>query len=265
LAVDTILIDAHVHYYDCYERNAFFSGAEKNFHRAAEALDSAGAYRSCLLLSETSRDHYFEDWWNEADRGSEGDWQFRKTSEDCSLYAAHAGGPPLAVIAGRQIVTSERLEVLALGCRAEIDDGQGLDATLEAVGCQAALAVLPWGFGKWWFRRGRLLATAIEAHDPSLVSLGDNGGRPVVSPTPKQFAAAQARGYAILPGTDPLSLPSETARAGGYGFALEASWDEQRPFAAIKDALARREADVRSFGKRVDPVRFLINQVRIRL
>ena len=265
MTTNTILIDAHVHFYGCYERNAFFAGAEKNFRRAAEELDSVGAYLGCLLLSETSRDHYFEDWWNEADRGSQGDWQFRKTSEDCSLYATRAGGPPIAVIAGRQIATSERLEVLALGCRGEFDDGQDLDATLDAVSRRAALAVLPWGFGKWWFRRGRLISTAIEAHDPSRVSLGDNGGRPVASPTPKQFATAQARGYAILPGTDPLSLPSETARAGGYGFALEVSWDEQRPFAAIKNALARREADLRSFGKRVDPARFLINQVRIRL
>jgi hypothetical protein len=265
LAINTILVDAHVHFYGCYEEKAFFAGAERNFQRAAEALDSAGAYQGCLLLSETSRDHYFDAWWRAADREHDGDWQFRKTAEDCSLYVAHAGAPPLAIIAGRQIVTSEGLEVLALGCRAEFDDGQDLGATLEAVARRAAIAVLPWAFGKWWFRRGQLISAAIEARDPSCVSLGDNGGRPRASPMPRQFAAAQARGYAILPGTDPLPLPAETARAGGYGFALDAAWDEQRPFASVRDALRGRQSKLKSFGKRVDLTRFLINQVKIRL
>ena len=57
-----ILVDGHVHFYDCYRRDAFFSGARRNFKRAAEDLKFSEAYHGCLLMSETSRDHHFSTW-----------------------------------------------------------------------------------------------------------------------------------------------------------------------------------------------------------
>ena len=265
MGVSNILVDSHVHYYDCYRQEAFFSGAARNFDGAARALKVSENYRGCLLLSETSQDHYFSAWRAEAERSGDGEGPFQKTEEACSLLFARPGQPPLTIIAGRQIATAERLEVLALGHDGEFADGQDLASTLEAVAQTSALAVIPWGFGKWWFKRGRLLSTALKAGNPANLRLGDNGGRPRGAPASAIFTAARAQGYGILPGTDPLDLPEETGRAGGYGFALETAWDAERPFASLKAALEAEGPDIRSFGSRVGLAKFLISQIRIRL
>ena len=76
--------------------------------------------------------------------------------------AIRPGTLPVLVIAGRQIVSAERIEVLALGTRTQIPDGQPLAATIDAVRADGALAVLPWGFGKWWGARGRMVDAYLE-------------------------------------------------------------------------------------------------------
>ena len=67
-----------------------------------------------------------------------------------------------------------------------------------------ALPVLPWGFGKWLGICGPLIAEEIATARPGELFLGDNSGRPAMSPRPRLFARAEARGLAVLPGSDPL-------------------------------------------------------------
>ena len=271
MASSTLLVDGHVHFYDCYRQAAFFAGALENFAAAAKRLKLSHGFQGCLLMTETAQDHRFSAWRREAeDQRANGqragdDGAFQKTAEDCSLTFVAPGGASLAIVAGRQIVTAERLEVLALGHDGEFADGLDLDDTLAAVARSGALAAIPWAFGKWWSERGRLVAAKVAGTPASELYLGDNGGRPSCSGTPAIFKAAQKRGYVILPGSDPLPFASETARAGGYGFMLEGEWDENRPFASIKAALARRGPQLKTFGTRVGPLKFMIDQVRMRL
>lgn len=53
-------------------------------------------------------------------------------------------------MAGRQIVTAEKLEVLALGTDLDIDDGRPIREVLSLVTENGGLPVIPWGAGKWW-------------------------------------------------------------------------------------------------------------------
>ena len=266
MALSTILVDGHVHFYDCYREAPFFQGVRDNFGAAAKTLKASGDLQGCLLMTETARDHRFAAWRQETEKTRDGgDTPFRKTAEDCSLTYADPGGTPLAIVAGRQIVTAERLEVLAFGHDGPFADGQDLESTLAAVAGSGALAALPWAFGKWWSKRGQLVARRVANTPPSELYLGDNGGRPRGTPVPDIFLAAKKRGYGILPGSDPLPFASETARSGGYGFALKAEWDAMRPFASLKAALETSAGTIETFGNRVGPVKFLIDQLRLRL
>jgi hypothetical protein len=50
-----ILIDAHVHIYDCFDLEKFFDSAYANFKSAAEQLGHTNDFTGILLLAETSK------------------------------------------------------------------------------------------------------------------------------------------------------------------------------------------------------------------
>jgi SAM-dependent methyltransferase len=182
-----------------------------------------------------------------------------------AVVAIRPGTLPVLVIAGRQIVSAERIEVLALGTRTQIPDGQPLAATIDAVRADGALAVLPWGFGKWWGARGRMFDAYLETAPAGEIFLGDNGGRPIGAPAPRQFALAAARSMLILPGSDPLPLAGEIERIGRYGLALRLKLDLDRPARALKAHLEGLERQPASFGRLQSPGRFLAAQLALRL
>lgn len=261
-----LLVDAHVHLYDCFERAVFFDGALENFRAAARALGLAVQPAGCLMFTEAAGYHYFRGFRAEAGSGGEGGaWSFVRTGEDCSLIAKRNTGEEILVVAGRQIATEERLEVLALGSEEEVPDGRAIRPTLDAVLDSGAIAVLPWGFGKWWFGRGVLMAEVVRSLDPTQVFLGDNGGRPQVSPRPRLFRLAESRHIKILPGTDPLPFPSEAAKAGGYGFVLEGRVARDRPGASLKDLLRRQKTQPALYGRLEGLGRFCRNQILMRV
>ena len=262
-----LLVDGHVHFYPCYDRSVFFDGALANFRAAAAALGLASGATGCLMFSETARDRYFRALRSGAGAGAAaaGPWRFERTGETDSLIALRDGGGEILLIAGHQIETAERLEVLSLGSDADIPDGLEIGPTLEAVQESGGLAVLPWGFGKWWFARGALLEAQLRTIDPAGVFLGDNGGRPGLFPSPGLFRLARERGMRILPGTDTLPLPHEAARAGRYGFVLEGAV-ERRQAAGCVRALARGlAAQPRVYGRLEGLGAFCRNQVMLRL
>jgi hypothetical protein len=242
------LVDAHVHVHRCFDERVFFDSALTNLRAAngerAGGLDSIG----CLLFTEAAGADIFSGLSARAsDRG--GLWQFRPTDEDCSLIACRDGEMSLVVVAGRQIVSAEQIEVLALGTTATLPDGGTLAQTLAAVRAAGALPALPWGFGKWLGRRGRLIAQQIASARPGELFLGDNGGRPALSPRPRLFALAEARGVAVLPGSDPLPIAQEVSKVARYGFVLQATFDAAAPFAGIRGALAGLAGSPEPFGR----------------
>ena len=108
-----ILVDAHVHIYECFDIEKFFDLTYSNFKSTAERIDYEKEFIGVLLLSETSKDNWFHRLTNYADgkglqgKRKPGDWTFHKTEEDSSLYGKSTGSKELFVIAGKQIVTLE--------------------------------------------------------------------------------------------------------------------------------------------------------------
>ena len=164
-------------------------------------------------------------------------WAIESTGDPAAL-AITSGNRRLLLVAGRQVVAREGLEVLLLGTTARVPDGQPIRDVLAQGAGLGALRVIPWGAGKWWFGRGRLLRDLMTAVVPGDgFFLGDGGGRPFFWSTPSHFRDAERRGIAILPGTDPLPFPHQTGRAGSYGFRLEGALELASPGEGIKAAL----------------------------
>ncbi|MFQ5610354.1 MAG: hypothetical protein ACE5F8_08825, partial [Woeseiaceae bacterium] len=207
------------------------------------SVDSHG----CLLFTESAWDHHFRTFRDEVREMPPG-WSFAQTDEAESVLALHAGKPALLMIAGRQIVTADGLEVLALGTDREFADGEETRAALEAVRDSGALAVLPWGFGKWWFRRGRLVREILADSGNGAFFLGDNGGRPRLSVTPRVLREGRRRGFRVLPGSDPLPFARQVSTVGSRGFAFDCRLDPARPARSIRQALGDRACGLESFG-----------------
>jgi hypothetical protein len=259
-------VDAHTHLYPMYNRVVFFDGALAHVSAAAERIAPGQSYWGCLLFSETVRDHAFLELSRQAAEGvAVGRWSLRPTAEVGSLLASREGEDRLILVAGRQIQTAEDLEVLALFCESEIPERLPLRSALAEVCGRDALAVLPWGFGKWWLGRGRLLDSLLRSDYAMRLALGDNGGRPIGFPTPPAFRLAESTGRLVLPGSDTLPLDSEMGQAAHYGFVLEGSVECERPGTALKRLLLSQTKSPPPFGRRVGLGRFVRNQIKLRL
>lgn len=254
------LVDAHVHFHTCYDPQTFLDGALRNFQRNLQgtAAELAQPWTGFLLLAESAGAHWFRRWSNGLKTGG---WRFESTSEAESLLAVNGAGERLILVAGRQIVARERLEVLALGKDLEMLDGLPLCEVLERVRASGALPVLPWGFGKWWGRRGAVVAETLEQGGGELF-LGDNGGR--LGLEPALFRRARKLGIRLLPGSDPLPFARHARLAGSYGFVLPHAVDLERP-AEILLRRIRESGQPRAFGRRAGLPRFLRDQVGMQL
>jgi len=264
-----LLIDAHVHVYDCFDFCKFFDFAYANFKSAAENLGHADDFTGILLLAETSKDDWFYHLCEYAggkdlpDGKKAGEWQFYHTDENCSLTAKSDDLKKIVVIAGRQVVTAEGLEVLAIGTEKSFQDFLPIKVLIETVKEKSGIAVIPWGFGKWMGRRGDILKELIEAAQNGDFSLGDNGGRPSLMPTPYHFNLAKKKRIRNLPGTDPLPFRSEQKRVGSFGLSCRAKINPNYPAQSTKNAITDNNCTTYSYGSLERNIYFISKQIRM--
>ncbi len=194
-------------------------------------------------------------------------WQVRATGEEESLLLNHASRPGVRmfVVAGRQLVTREKLEVLALASLAKIDDGRPLADTVDEVRNCGGLAVLPWGAGKWLGKRGRIVSDYLQSASPDSLFVGDNGGRPDFWPRPALFDLAARRRIRLLPGSDPLPLTGEECRVATYGAAVEGHCSDETPASDLKGLLLDSKRNINAFGQKQGAWQFFRTQVALRL
>jgi hypothetical protein len=262
-----VLIDTHVHIHGCFPLAGFFDAAHANFERAARIQPgsrktSHDGFIGVLMLTETARADCFKRLSARADGEDSGlgEWRLRQTEETGSV-TAERHGQCLYIIAGRQIVTAESLEVLALGCEDFVPAGEPVRWVIDRVRSAGAIAVIPWGFGKWWGGRGKVVSGLLKDHERLGFFLGDNGGRTAFLGRPAHFEDARRDGIAILPGTDPLPFPAECGRAGSFGLVMHQPIDPARPAAEIKRLLTSTPLGMKPYGRLETPLRFIHNQI----
>lgn len=239
-------IDGHVHIYDCADPARFLSAVARNL----DAVDRDPDAEGCLILTESGDYRRFDDLADAAPGTLDG-WQVEPVPEDpAALKLVLGTGRTVWLIAGRQIVTSERIEVLTIGTTARFPDDRPIRETLTALREAGVPAVLPWGVGKWTGGRGRLVVEIFAEQGGRGVMLGDNGGRPRGWPKPSLFSEAEARHIPIIPGTDPLPLPGAEDTVASFGFVLPGHLDPEAPARDLVRRIAALTDQPETFGRR---------------
>jgi hypothetical protein len=257
------LVDGHVHIHPEFDRRRFFDAVAANFAAAARRLSLPATTPGVLMLTESSGAHVFEELAAAAGAEAVPGWSVSRTAEPLSLAMTRSGGARVYLVSGRQIVTSDRLEVLALAARDEVPDGLPLETAVARVKALGGVPVIPWGFGKWTGARRRRMADFLQSPVGDGVLLGDNGGRLALAPIPALLREAQQRGLPVVPGSDPLPFASQSERAGRYGFVLTAGVDSERPARTVVQYLLSRKDQPCPFGRLTPLPAFLISQLRM--
>jgi hypothetical protein len=256
------LADTHAHLYSCFPVQGYLENAIRNMGPGRRGPGAESTGTGCLLIAETATDRSFSRLLEAVPR-LEGRLSLRGTTEPETVIVASPAGVELVLVGGRQLVSSEGLEILVYGgARTEVEDGQSADSILERAADPDSVAIVPWGFGKWCFGRGGLVRRLLRERADSF-TLGDNGGRPVGTPRPGVFRLAAQLNVPILPGSDPLPLASQSSRVGSYGVVLPCIPDFDRPAAQLVSLLRDRAVPRATFGGRVGLVQFAIAQAKL--
>jgi len=216
------------------------------------------------MLAERAQDHAFESLIAQPELDG-GRWRFREAGDGLSLFASLDGEEVLTVIAGRQVVAQEGLEVLALCCHETFADGQPVEQTIEKVIEHGGLPVLPYGVGKWSGARGKLLNGLLHGALGEQLFLGDNAGRLALSGEPQPFAEARRRDRWILPGTDPLPFAGQASCVGRFGMVLPGPLDGDQPALSIKRLIESSQSQPKPYGRAAPLPGFLWAQTRMQL
>ncbi|AUW58825.1 hypothetical protein C1T17_12720 [Sphingobium sp. SCG-1] len=238
-----IAIDAHVHLHDPANAITHVKAA------CAQLYDTLGHISTAvLMLAEQAGHNVF---------GVLRD-SLEPSAEPEALWLGNRADPAL-IVAGRQIVSAEGLEILALACMDSVEDGLPARALVSRLLAQDAIVVLPWGVGKWLGKRGQLVRDLIATYPKGTLFLGDNGGRPSFWP---MSDVPQAR---VLSGSDPLPLPGSARRLGTFGTMLSTRLSRDHPLRDLKAALRNPAQPLVPFGRAASLARFSRDQIRLRL
>jgi hypothetical protein len=169
------------------------------------------------------------------------------------------------LLKGRQIVTKENLEVLAIGSGQTIENGIPIETVLERIIDKEEMAVLAWGFGKWLFGRSKIIKRIIKNYNSPDLLVGDNSARPTFWPIPRLFKGARALNISIINGSDPLPFAGEETKVGSYGFSVEGEFNENEPAKSLRDILVSPGLTIGFFGRRDNTISFFRRQSKIYL
>ena len=257
-------VDAHVHYPAQFGWRAFLEAAFANLDRWVGEVEAPAEFAGCLCFVDQAGGEGPGDLRAAVGAGESHllppGCELRATAEATASRIVRAQGASLLLVEGRQIATREGLEVLALSCATPLRDGLELEQTIDASQAAAALTVIPWGFGKWWGARGRLVSVALRSRREQPVYVGDNGNRLESGP-----AAARLEGGAgpVLAGSDPLPLDHHRDRALSYGFRIEGDLDPDRPGVTLRNHVASLRETPPTVGRRTGMARFIGDQLHM--
>ncbi len=252
-----ILADTHAHIYPVHDPAALIGGAAGRLRRAAKTADPIPA----LLLAE-GRGHNYFDRLRDGSHGLPGNFQVEPPVEGGAVRVSRGGGESVWIFAGRQIAAGEGVEILALTLAGGVGDGLPAEAAVAEVLARGGVPVLAWAPGKWSFRRAAVVGRLLDTFGPGQLLLGDSSLRPLGWPEPAPMRDPDRR---VLAGSDPLPLPGEEARAGGYGIRLSGEFDRGRPVTSIRRLLTDTSVPVGRIGRRDPPWRAAFRLVRHRL
>lgn len=251
-----LVADTHCHVYSSYRVSTFFAAAWRNLYSKADPQKgSASLFLPALFLAERSDCHFFADL--ASGRQNDPAYRVEPTAEKEALRITLAAAPEMGartlyLFSGRQIRTSERLEVLSLLASVDIAEGLSLGETCALVQSSGGMPVITWAAGKWTGRRAQLVRNFIEKPPSYRFSIGDSSLRCAGMPGGRILAASTQKGIPVLAGSDPLPFAGEERRVGSYGISGQLQFDPEKPVSSVRQFLANGRWQF--VGRRDDPV-----------
>lgn len=253
-----LVADGHVHLYPFYDLPRAVKALETNLRSHGVDGTPAG------FLAERHDCHIFRDL-REGRLRLPGIDSCPAGEDGCLVLQRAAGPSHLLLFAGRQIVTAERLEILLLTVDLPLADGLPAAQVVERAIGAGGVPVLAWAPGKWFFKRGEIVAGLLRRFAAGELLLGDTTLRPTLWGEPALMRSARRRGFGILSGSDPLPFPGEEGILGRYATVLEGEFDVDRPLAGVRRLLSTSAglgASVGSRGGVVETLRRLRGNAR---
>ena len=190
-------------------------------------------------------------------------WSLRPAGQKNVVICENNNGDQLVCVTGQQVITTEKLELLLFG-HDELYRPESLLISVEKNVKQGSLVVIPWGVGKWLGQRGREVSQLLLQDTIDGYFLGDNGNRPAMWKTIPQFALARKKNIPIIAGTDPLFLPGQIHRVGGYGTLVSEEPSGSFSMPEILESL-QNSSPMETYGRLQGLYRFVSAQVGLRV
>ncbi len=240
-----LIADTHVHIYPNFDAARLIAGAAKRM--GAHAITNN--HKIILCLTETHRDDFFERLLN-GTHGLPAAWEVAPSADDAAVRVELADSSEVFIIAGRQIVAAERVEILGLAMRDLCEDGLPAVDVVSAVLENGGVPVLAWAPGKWMFSRARVVADLAREFGAERLCLGDSSMRPIGWPEPRLMGRS---GLNVLAGSDPLPVVGEEAQAGCYGVRINGDFDTTSPAESLRNLLLSGSTEISCLGRRNQP------------
>jgi hypothetical protein len=238
-----VVADTHVHLYPGYDLAAALSSLTANLGRTP-----AGAHAA--FFAERSDCRAFAALRDGTALPPTPGIVVRPLPDPGALLLITGGGAPVHLFAGRQLVTAERIEVLALLLAEAPPERLDAGRTIEAILAAGGIPVLGWSPGKWWRGRGRLVRALLSRFGADSLLLGDTALRPACGREPRLMREARGRGGGVIAGTDPLPFPGEERLLGSYASILEGTIDPEHPVESARRLLRAASAGAATAGSR---------------
>lgn len=238
--------DFHLHIYKVYPIEALLRALFANLNRVAGV--SKEPVVKAAFLAERRRYRIFHDW-------HKGLFRVRGFSISPkgpqALEVKTDKDDRLLLFAGRQIATTEGLEILSLCDNRDVPDALPFHDAAALVLEGSGIPVLPWAPGKWGGARQAIVRKGIESMADRGLMLCDSSIRPAFFPEPSLFRLARRLHVPVVAGTDPFPVAGEEAVAGSYASVFEVDAAPES-IAETMPALLRerRFASCRRVGRR---------------
>jgi hypothetical protein len=259
-----LIVDGHVHLYPCYDVDKFFHSAVTNMAKLSTSrYPGEENIEKILLFTEGQENDFFDRFKTDAILAKDSTFTFKKMKEQHAITLMSQEKPFCYILRGRQIVTKEKLEVLAVASNQQIPDGLPIREVIKKIIDKKEIAVLAWGVGKWFFKRGKIIKQVIDEIKSPYLLMGDNSGRPGFWPTPKLFQQAKKSDISLINGSDPLPFAEEVKKVGSFGFAIEGDFDPAEPGKSFRDALLANPGSIYFLGSRDSAFSFFKRQLKM--
>ncbi len=192
--------------------------------------------------------HYFQEMQNKYRESAHSPTQIEDFGE--AFLLREQGHKDIFLFAGRQVITRERLEILALTTDMEIPDGLPVHDVIDRINRADAIAVLSWAPGKWFGGRGKIVNRLLEDYSPHELQLGDTTLRPWCWLEPLLMRKGIKSGFSVLAGSDPLPFAGEEVMMGRYVSGWQMEFDFHDPVGSVRNYLKESGKCPERIGKR---------------